>query len=75
MINKLKSWHIDLIEKVQKLAGLSNYQSYRSVLLKVDNWFVFGFDFINYKKHQISIFKICPYKIRFHSCGLGFCYQ
>ena len=26
MINKLKSWHIDLIEKVQKLAGLSNYQ-------------------------------------------------
>ena len=26
MINKLKSWHIDLIEKAQKLAGLSNYQ-------------------------------------------------
>ena len=26
MINKLKSWHIDLIEKVQNLAGLSNYQ-------------------------------------------------
>ena len=26
MINKLKSWHIDLIEKVQKHTGLSNYQ-------------------------------------------------
>ena len=26
MINKLKSWHIDLIEKVQKITGLSNYQ-------------------------------------------------
>ena len=26
MINKFKAWHIDLIEKVQKLTGLSNYQ-------------------------------------------------
>ena len=26
MINKLKAWHLDLIEKVQKLTGLSNYQ-------------------------------------------------
>ena len=26
MINKFKAWHLDLIEKVQKLTGLSNYQ-------------------------------------------------
>ena len=26
MINKLKEWHVDLIEKVQKITGLSNYQ-------------------------------------------------
>ena len=26
MMNKLKTWHIDLIEKVQKHTGLSNYQ-------------------------------------------------
>ena len=26
MINKFKAWHIDLIEKVQKITGLSNYQ-------------------------------------------------
>ena len=26
MMNKLKTWHIDLIEKVQKNTGLSNYQ-------------------------------------------------
>tara|TARA_B100000989_G_C19214446_1_gene333208 strand:- start:151 stop:306 length:156 start_codon:yes stop_codon:yes gene_type:complete len=26
MINKLKAWHIDLIEKVQKNTGFSNYQ-------------------------------------------------
>ena len=26
MINKFKAWHIDLIEKVQKYTGLSNYQ-------------------------------------------------
>ena len=26
MINKFKAWHIDLIEKVQKYSGLSNYQ-------------------------------------------------
>ena len=26
MINKFKAWHLDLIEKVQKLIGLSNYQ-------------------------------------------------
>ena len=26
MINKFKAWHIDLIEKVQKIIGLSNYQ-------------------------------------------------
>ena len=25
MINKFKAWHIDLIEKVQKINGLSNY--------------------------------------------------
>ena len=26
MINKLKAWHVDLIENVQKITGLSNYQ-------------------------------------------------
>ena len=26
MINKFKAWHVDLIEKVQKITGLSNYQ-------------------------------------------------
>ena len=26
MINKFKNWHIDLIERVQKVTGLSNYQ-------------------------------------------------
>ena len=26
MINKFKAWHVDLIEKVQKVTGLSNYQ-------------------------------------------------
>ena len=26
MINKFKAWHVNLIEKVQKLTGLSNYQ-------------------------------------------------
>ena len=26
MMNKFKTWHIDLIEKVQKHTGLSNYQ-------------------------------------------------
>ena len=26
MINKFKAWHIDLIEKVQKITGLSNCQ-------------------------------------------------
>ena len=26
MVNKLKKWHINLIEKVQKITGLSNYQ-------------------------------------------------
>ena len=26
MINKFKVWHVDLIEKVQKITGLSNYQ-------------------------------------------------
>ena len=26
MMNKFKSWHINLIEKVQKITGLSNYQ-------------------------------------------------
>ena len=26
MINKFKALHIDLIEKVQKITGLSNYQ-------------------------------------------------
>ena len=57
MINKLKSWHIDLIEKVQKLAGLSNYQiiwiSFAEGLII---GFLFGFDFINYKKAPISTF-------------------
>ena len=26
MKNKFKNWHIDLIERVQKVTGLSNYQ-------------------------------------------------
>ena len=26
MINKLINWHIDLITKIQKYTGLSNYQ-------------------------------------------------
>jgi len=26
MMNKFKAWHIYLIEKVQKITGLSNYQ-------------------------------------------------
>ena len=26
MVNKFKAWHVDLIEKVQKITGLSNYQ-------------------------------------------------
>ena len=26
IMNKFKAWHIDLIEKVQKITGLSNYQ-------------------------------------------------
>ena len=26
MENKLKNWHLALIEKVQKITGLSNYQ-------------------------------------------------
>jgi hypothetical protein len=26
VLNKLKNWHITLIEKVQKYTGLSNYQ-------------------------------------------------
>ena len=26
LLNKLKKWHINLIEKVQKYSGLSNYQ-------------------------------------------------
>ena len=26
MINKFKAWHVNLIEKVQKITGLSNYQ-------------------------------------------------
>ena len=26
MTKKFKAWHVDLIEKVQKLTGLSNYQ-------------------------------------------------
>ena len=26
MMNKFKVWHINLIEKVQKITGLSNYQ-------------------------------------------------
>ena len=26
MDNKFKNWHVGLIEKVQKLTGLSNYQ-------------------------------------------------
>ncbi len=26
MINKFKTWHVDLIEKVQKITGISNYQ-------------------------------------------------
>ena len=26
MINKFKTWHVNLIEKVQKITGISNYQ-------------------------------------------------
>ena len=26
MVNKVKEWHINLIERVQDLTGLSNYQ-------------------------------------------------
>ena len=26
MVNKVKEWHINLIERVQELTGLSNYQ-------------------------------------------------
>ena len=26
MNNKLKNWHVNLIERVQKVTGLSNYQ-------------------------------------------------
>ena len=26
MVNKVKEWHINLIEKVQELTGISNYQ-------------------------------------------------
>lgn len=26
MVNKVKEWHINLIERVQELTGISNYQ-------------------------------------------------
>ena len=40
MINKFKAWHIDLIEKVQKIAGLSNYQI---IWISFAEGFIIGF--------------------------------
>ena len=40
MINKFKAWHVDLIEKVQKITGLSNYQI---ILISFAEGLIIGF--------------------------------
>jgi hypothetical protein len=40
VLNKMKKWHIILIEKVQKYTGLSNYQIiWLGFFRRVTNWY------------------------------------